>query len=258
VPKFCANLGFLFTEMPFLDRFAASAKAGFSGVESPVPYDYPVEQIFEKLQKYRLRKVLINLPAGDWTGGERGIACLPDRVGEFQDSVAKGIAYAKALDCGLINCLAGIRPNHIAREVALATLIENLRFAGREIAAAGLKLVVEPINSFDVPGFLLNTSKETLDVIDQSGDPCIMLQYDIYHMQRMEGELANTIRKYFDRIGHIQVAGHPGRTEPDRGEINCGYLFKLLDELGYSGWIGAEYKPTALGDFNWLKKWTEG
>jgi hydroxypyruvate isomerase len=255
VPKFCANLGFLFTEIPFLDRFAATAKAGFSGVEHSVPYDYPVEQIVEKLNQHKLAQVLINLPSGDWAGGERGLTCLPDRVGEFQDCVAKGIAYAKAMNCGLINCLAGIKPNALSQEKAWETLISNLRFASNEINAAGITMVVEPINDIDMPGFFLNTSAHALRAIDETGDPRIKLQYDIYHMQRMEGELANTIKKHITRIGHVQVAGNPGRTEPDRGEIDYGYLFKLLDDLGYAGWIGAEYKPTTPGDFAWLKKW---
>jgi hydroxypyruvate isomerase len=216
-----------------------------------------VEQIVEKLDEHKLAQVLINLPAGDWAAGERGIACLPDRVGEFQDGVAKGISYAKGLDCGLINCLAGIKPRHITDEDARATLVSNLRFAGREAAAAGLQLVVEPINHFDIPGFFLNTSAETLRVIDTTGVSSIKLQYDIYHMQRMEGDLANSIKNHINRIGHVQVAGNPGRTEPDRGEIDCGYLFRLLDDLSYAGWIGAEYKPTTPGDFAWLKKWND-
>ncbi len=255
MPRFCANLGFLFTELPFLDRFAASAKAGFLGVECPVPYDVPAEQIADSLRRHGLKQVLINLPAGNWAGGERGIACLPDRVGEFQDGVATGIAYAKALGHPLINCLAGLKPKPLSAERAWETLVANLRFAGREINQAGLSLVVEPINHFDMPGFFLNTSVQTLRAIQDSGEPSIKLQYDIYHMQRMEGDLANTIERHFAQIGHVQVAGSPGRTEPDRGEVNCGYLFDLLDRLGYGGWIGAEYKPTKPLDFDWLKKW---
>lgn len=255
MPKFCANLGFLFTDRPFLDRFAASAKAGFSAVECPIPYDHSVEQIVEKLNKHNLQQVLINLPAGNWAEGERGIACLPDRISEFQDGVGQGITYALGLGRPLINCLAGIKPTDLSRDEAWATLIANLRFAGREIAAAGLQLVVEPINTFDIPNFLLNTSAQTLRALDGAGDQNIKLQYDIYHMQRMEGDLANTLRRIINRVGHVQVAGNPGRTEPDRGEIDCGYLFQLLDELGYQGWIGAEYKATAPDQFDWLKRW---
>jgi hydroxypyruvate isomerase len=257
MPKFCANLGFLFTEIPLLDRFAASAKAGFSGVECPIPFDFPAEQIAETLARHRLKNVLINLPAGNWAAGERGIACLPERVGEFQDSVGKGIEYSKVLGNALINCLAGLKPAALSHDLAWETLVSNLRFAGKEISEEGLSLVVEPINQFDMPGFFLNTSSQTLRAIDGTGDALIRLQYDIYHMQRMEGDLATTIERHFKRIGHVQVAGNPGRTEPDRGEVDCGYLFGLLDRLGYDGWIGAEYKPTRNGDFDWLKRWNE-
>jgi hydroxypyruvate isomerase len=255
MPRFCANLGFLFTEVPYLDRFAASAKAGFSAVESSTPYDVPAEQIAEQLSRHKLKMVLINLPAGKWAEGERGLTCLPDRVGEFQDAVAKGISYAKVLGHPILNCLAGIKPPNLSHEKAWDCLISNLRFAGQEIEKAGLSMVVEPINFYDMPGFFLNTSAQALRAIDAAGVAATKLQYDIYHMQRMEGELANTIRQFIARIGHVQVAGNPGRTEPDRGEIDCGYLFDLLDQLGYHGWIGAEYKPTTAGDFAWLKRW---
>jgi hydroxypyruvate isomerase len=255
MPRFSANLGFLFTELPYLDRFAASAKAGFLGVESPRPYDFPAEQILEIANRHNQQHVLLNLPAGNWEKGDRGLACLPDRKTEFQDSVGEGIAYARTLGAPTINCLAGIRPSNLSSEVAWQTLVSNLQFAGREIEKAGLTLVVEPINTFDMPGFLLSTSAQTMRAIRESGVPSTKLQYDIYHMQRMEGDLANTIEKNIVHIGHVQVAGNPGRTEPDRGEVNCGYLFTLLDRLGYKGWIGAEYKPTQPHDFAWLNQW---
>ncbi len=245
MPKFCANLGFLFTELPFLDRFAASAKAGFSAVEYSAPYDYSAAQLAEILEQNQLQQVLINMPAGDWEGGERGIACLPHKVGAFQNSVGEAISYAKALGNPLVNCLAGIKPATVAPEVAFETLVENLRFAGREIAKAGLTLLVEPINHFDMPGFFLNTSADAVRAIDATGDSRIQLQYDIYHMQRMEGALSDTITNFFPRIGHFQCAGVPGRTEPDQGEIDYAHVFALIDRLGYEGWIGAEYKPVA-------------
>jgi hydroxypyruvate isomerase len=190
-----------------------------------------------------LVQVLFNMPAGDWDRGERGIACLPDRVDEFKSGVEQAISYAKGLGNHLINCLAGIKPESVPEELARATLVSNLKYAGKHLHAAGLTLVVEPINSFDMPGFFLNTSASAMRAIEATGDADIKLQYDIYHMQRMEGELANTIRKLFPRIGHFQCAGVPGRTEPDLGEINYAHLFKLIDGLGYSGWVGAEYKP---------------
>jgi hydroxypyruvate isomerase len=245
MPKFCANLGFLFTEQPFLDRFAASAKAGFSGVEFSQPYDYPVNQLSELLDKNSQKQVLVNLPAGNWEAGERGIACLPERVGEFQDGVGQAIDYSSCLGNHLINCLAGLRPDGISRDVAWETLVGNLRFAGAEMRKAGLTLLVEPINRFDMPGFLLNTSADAIRAIDDAGDAAIKLQYYIYHMQRMEGEVSSTIERLFPRIGHFQCAGVPGRTEPDVGELNYAHVFGLIDRLGYNGWVGAEYKPVA-------------
>ncbi len=255
MPKFCANLGFLFTEVPFLDRFAASAKAGFSAVEYSQPYDYPAAQLFEILQQNQLQQVLFNLPAGDWERGERGLACLPDRVHEFQNGVEHAISYARTLGNHLINCLAGVRPEHVPQALAYETLVNNLRFAGAEMRKAGLTLVVEPINHFDMPGFLLNTSQDALNAIDATGDETIKLQYDIYHMQRMEGALSDTMSKVFARIAHIQCAGVPGRGEPDTGEINYRHIFSLLDALGYGGWVGAEYKPrtTTQAGLGWVQ-----
>jgi hydroxypyruvate isomerase len=258
MPKFCANLGFLFTEVPFLDRFAASAKAGFAAVEFPIPYDYKPEQLVELLDKNRLKQVLTNLPAGNWDAGERGIACLPDRIGEFQDGVETGIAYAKALGNNLINCLAGLTPTGVPRDRLFETLVSNMRFAAQEFDKAGLTLVVEPINTYDMPGFFLDTSSAAMSAIDAANVSSIKLQYDIYHMQRMEGELSTTLQRLMPRIGHIQCAGVPGRTEPDLGEIDYAHLFGLIDKLGYDGWIGAEYKPVAKTEqgLAWLKSYT--
>jgi hydroxypyruvate isomerase len=258
MPKFCANLGFLFTEVPFLDRFAAAAKAGFAAVEFPIPYLYKPEQLSELLSKNRLMAVLINLPAGDWDAGERGIACLPDRVGEFQDGVGTGIAYSKSLGNKLINCLAGLTPEGVPQGKLFETLVGNLRFAAEELDRAGLTLVVEPINTYDIPTFFLNTSAVAMSAIDAANVPSMKLQYDIYHMQRMEGEISTTLQSLMPRIGHIQCAGVPGRTEPDRGEIDYAHVFGLIDKLGYDGWIGAEYKPVAKTEqgLGWLKAYT--
>ncbi|MBI2720448.1 MAG: hydroxypyruvate isomerase [Rhizobiales bacterium] len=256
MPKFAANLSMLFTELPFLDRFAAAAKAGFKGVEYVSPYDFPAEQVAETLRNNGLTQVLFNLPAGNWAAGERGIGCHPDRVGEFQEGVAKAIAYAKVLGNRQINCLAGILPKAVAPEKAEATLISNLRFAAGELKKAGLLLIAEPINTYDIPGFFLNRSAQAMAIFDRVGSDNLKLQYDIYHMQRMEGELAKTIERLFLSIAHIQIAGNPNRTEPDEGEINYAYLFTLLDHLGYTGWIGAEYKPraTTAEGLGWLKR----
>lgn len=245
----------LFTEYEFLERFAAAARAGFSGVEYVGPYDHHAENIAELLHENQLSQVLFNLPAGNWAAGERGIACFPDRVGEFQDGVGRAIDYAKQLKNPIVNCLAGIKPSYVSRETAWQTLVSNLRFAAAELKKIDVTLIVEPINSFDMPGFFLNRSQEALSAIDAAGGEA-RLQYDIYHMQRMEGELAESITRLMSRIGHFQVAGNPGRTEPDRGEINYDFLFKLIDSLGYAGWIGAEYRPVAGTEagLGWLKK----
>ena len=243
MPKFAANLTMLYNELEFTERFEAAAKAGFRGVEYLFPYAYPKEQLAEKLQGHGLTQVLHNLPAGDWAAGERGIAVLPERVGEFQDGVGKAIAYAQALGCNQLNCLAGIKPAALSEERARETLVANLRFAADHLKAAGIRLLVEAINTRDIPGFYVSGTQQTLDLIGATGSDNIYLQYDIYHMQRMEGELAATMEKQLPRIAHIQLADNPGRNEPGTGEINYPFLFALLDRIGYAGWIGCEYKP---------------
>ena len=244
MPRFAANISMLFTELPFLDRFGAAASAGFKGVEYLFPYEAPKEQIAERLKAHGLTQVLFNLPAGDWGAGERGIACHPDRVEEFREGVARAIDYAGALGNTQINCLAGIVPKNAQPERVHATLVANLAYAAEKLKAAGVRLIVEPINSYDIPGFALNRSQQTLDIIDETGAD-IGLQYDIYHMQRMEGELAATLKRLMPRIAHVQIADNPGRNEPGTGEINFPFLFRHLDALGYAGWVGCEYKPLA-------------
>jgi hydroxypyruvate isomerase len=243
MPRLAANLSMLFNEVDFLDRFAAAAAAGFAGVEFHFPYAWPKEQLAEQLARHRLVQVLHNMPPGDWAAGERGIACHPGRVGEFQDGVGKTIEYATALGCRQVNCLAGIVPEGVEPEAIRATLIANLRFAADRLGDAGIRLLIEPINRFDMPGFYLSRSAQALEIIRAANVPNLFLQYDVYHMQRMEGELANTIRAHLPRIAHIQIADTPGRNEPGTGEINYRYLFGFLDAIGYTGWIGCEYKP---------------
>jgi hydroxypyruvate isomerase len=243
VPRLAANLSMLFTEVDFLDRFAAAAAAGFAGVEFLFPYAWPKEQLAEQLARHRLVQVLHNMPPGDWAAGERGIACHPDRIGEFQDSVGKTIEYATALGCRQVNCLAGIVPRDADAEAVRATFVANLRFAAETLGAAGIRLLIEPINGFDMPGFYLSRSAQALEIIRAANVPNLFLQYDVYHMQRMEGELANTIRAHLPRIAHIQIADTPGRNEPGTGEINYRFLFGFLDAIGYTGWVGCEYKP---------------
>lgn len=245
MPKFNANLTMLFNEVPFLDRFQAAAGAGFKGVEFLFPYAFDKDAIAERLDQHGLVQVLHNLPAGDWDAGERGIACHPDRVGEFRDGVGRAIEYATALGCKQLNCLAGIAPAGVDAEKVHATFVANLRFAAARLEEAGIRLLVEPINTFDIPGFHLNRTAQAIALIEEVGSPNLWLQHDVYHMQRMEGELANTIARHLPRIAHMQIADTPGRHEPGTGEINYAWLFRYIDQLGYDGWIGCEYKPAA-------------
>lgn len=258
MPKFAANLTMLFTERPFLERFGAARAGGFDAVEFLFPYAYQPEEIKALLQEYRLQLVLHNLPAGDWEAGDRGIACDPARTAEFRDGVATAIRYAKALGAPQLNCLAGKVPAGADARQVQQTFVENLRFAAGELKAAGLRLVMEPINTFDIPGFYLNRTAQALEVIEQVGSDNLFIQYDIYHMQRMEGEIAATLQKQLKSIKHIQLADNPGRNEPGTGELNYRFLFQHLDRIGYDGWIGCEYKPadTTEAGLGWVKALT--
>ncbi len=258
MPKFAANLTMLWNEVDFLERFALAA-AGFAGVEYLFPYPYPKDRVAELLAKHRLEQVLHNLPPGDWAKGERGIACLPDRVGEFQDGVGKAIEYARALACPQLNCLAGIAPSGVAAEKLRATFVANLKFAAAKLGEAGVKLLIEPINTRDIPGFYLSRSSQALSIIDEVGSPNLFLQYDIYHMQIMEGDLARTIETNLARIPHMQLADNPGRNEPGTGEINYPFLFGHIDRIGYAGWIGCEYKPksTTEAGLSWFSPYRQ-
>ncbi len=257
MPRFAANLSMLFTELDFLDRFEAASRAGFTGVECHFPYPYEPRVLAGKLRAHGLVQVLHNLPAGDWAAGERGIACLPDRVGEFRDGVGEAIAYAKALGCPQLNCLAGIAPPGADPRRVHATLVENLRWAARALAAEGLKLLVEPINTRDIPGFFLCRTRQALDVIAETGSDNVHLQYDVYHMQIMEGDLVPTLERNLARIAHVQIADAPGRHEPGTGEIDYPFIFERLDALGYRGWIGCEYRPRAgtSQGLGWFAPW---
>ncbi len=243
MPKFAANLTMLFNEVPFLERFEKAANNGFTAVEFLFPYAFDVQEIRDRLTRHKLALVLHNLPAGDWDAGERGIACHPDRVQEFREGVARAISYATALGVSQLNCLAGKTPSGVSAEVLRKTFVENLRFAATELKKAGLKLLIEPINTFDIPGFYLSGTSQTLAIMDEVGADNLFLQYDIYHMQRMEGELAASMQRHLPRIAHLQLADNPGRNEPGTGEINYAFLFQFIDKIGYTGWIGCEYKP---------------
>ncbi len=255
MPRFAANLSMLFTEVPLLDRFERAARAGFAAVELQFPYEAPAAEIRRRLDANGLQMVLHNLPAGDWAAGDRGIACNPARVDEFRAGVARGIEYATTLSVPRLNCLSGKAPAGVDEATLRRTFVENLRFAAKALKEAGLKLLVEPINNYDVPGFWLNRTQLALDVLDEVGADNAFVQYDIYHAQRYEGELAATMTKHLARIGHIQLADNPGRNEPGTGEINYPFLFEHLDRIGYAGWIGAEYKPatTTEAGLGWME-----
>ena len=256
MPRFAANLTMLFNEVPFLDRFERAARAGFDAVEFLFPYPYSVADLQDRLVANQLTLVLHNLPAGDWDAGERGIACLPDRVAEFRDGVGLAIEYGRALGAPRLNCLAGKTPSGVSDETLRDTFVENLRFAAAALKQAGIKLLIEPVNTYDIPGFYLNRTAQALAIIDEVGSDNLYLQYDIYHAQRMEGELIATMQKHLARIAHIQLADNPGRHEPGTGEINFERVFAALDRSGYSGWIGCEYKPatTTEAGLGWLER----
>ena len=254
MPRFAANLTMLFTEHPFLDRFEHAAKAGFKAVEFLFPYAFNADDIAQRLKTHGLKLVLHNLPAGDWDAGERGIACHPDRTSEFRDGVAKAISYATALGVDQLNCLAGKSPADVGADVLRKTFVKNLQFAAAEFKEAGLRLLIEPINTFDIPGFYLDRTLQAIDILDEVGADNAFVQYDIYHAQRTEGELAGTLQNHLSRIGHIQLADNPGRNEPGTGEINYPFLFAHIDRIGYAGWIGCEYKPatTTQAGLGWV------
>lgn len=246
MPKFCANLSFLFADAPFPERFGRAAAAGFRGVEYLFPYEWPAADIAGWLRAAGLRQVLFNLPAGDWAAGERGLACLPGREAEFAGGLERALAYAEALDCRNLHCLAGLRPEGACEEEMHATYVANLRLAADRAAALDIRVLIEPINSrVDMPGYWLDTPARAFALLEEIGRPNVAIQFDIYHAQIMAGDLARTIEAGLSRIGHFQAADNPGRHEPGTGEINYLYLFALLDRLGYSGWVGCEYVPQA-------------
>lgn len=254
MPRFAANLSFLFHEVPFEQRFARAAAAGFAGVEYFFPYALPAMRIAGLLEQHRLTQVLFNLPAGDWESGERGIATHPGRVAEFRDGVALALEYAVALGCTQVNCLAGIPPADADPQAVRDTFVENLHYAAGQAAAAGVRMLSEPINSRDMPGFYLNRSAQAIELFDEAGSDNLYLQYDIYHMQVMEGDLAPTLSRLLPRIAHMQFADTPGRHQPGTGEINFPFLFAHVDRIGYTGWMSAEYKPLGGTDasLGWL------
>jgi hydroxypyruvate isomerase len=259
MPRFAANISMMFNELAFLERFAAAAEAGFRGVEYLFPYDYPADTVEEALRKNRLENVLFNLQPGDWAAGERGITCIPGREAEFRDGVEKSLAYALRLKSERVHAMAGIAPAGVDPAEVKATYVSNLKYAAEKFAKHGIMLVIEAINTRDIPGFYLNTQAQSYETLRAVGAPNLKMQMDCYHMQIMEGDLAVKLRKYAPHCGHVQIAGAPERNEPDTGEIRYSYIFDLLDKIGYTGWVGCEYRPagTTVDGLAWFNQETK-
>ena len=247
MPKFAANLSMLYPELPFLDRFQAAAQDGFKAVEYLFPYAFESHEIATRLKAHGLQQVLFNAPPGDWDAGERGLACLPGREAEFRTGIAQALTYAAALGCPRIHVMAGLIPKGSTYESLYPTYVSNVRWAAQEAARQGVDVLMEPINPRDIPGFFLNRQDQAHAIVAEVGAPNLKVQMDLYHCQIVEGDLAMKLRQYLPTgsVGHVQIAGVPQRHEPDLGELNYPYLFSVLDELGYTGWVGCEYRPRA-------------
>lgn len=250
MPQFAANLSMLYPELDFLDRFEAAAKDGFKAVEYLFPYAYDKQELAARLKAHGLQQVLFNAPPGDWDQGERGLACLPGREAEFRSGIARALDYAAALDCSRVHVMAGLVPAGVEREAVRPTYVDNLRWAAAEAAKQGVDVLIEPINTRDIPRFFLNRQDHAHELIAEIGAPNVKVQFDLYHCQIVEGDVAMKIRQYLPtgRVGHFQLAGVPERHEPDIGEMNYPYLFKVIDEVaqqcGWTGWVGCEYRPS--------------
>ncbi|MFP1625600.1 2-oxo-tetronate isomerase [Streptomyces sp. 5K101] len=260
MPRFAANLSMMYTEHDFLDRFAAAAADGFEAVEYLFPYAYDAEELRRRLDDHGLKQVLFNAPPGAWESGERGIAALPGREAEALSGIGRALEYAAALDCPRVHVMAGLvpadaQPAELARH--RATYLANLAPAAEQAAAAGVDILIEPINRRDMPGYFLTTQAEAHAVVRDVGAPNLKVQLDLYHCQIVEGDLTTTLRRDLPpgRVGHLQIAGVPDRNEPDRGEVDFGHLFAVVDDLGFEGWIGCEYRPRAgtSEGLGWLK-----
>ncbi|RPH65553.1 MAG: hydroxypyruvate isomerase [Burkholderiales bacterium] len=243
MPKFAANLSLMYTELPFMQRFEAAARDGFRAVECLFPYEFPAVGIAAALRDNGLQQVLFNAPPGDMAAGDRGTCSLPGREAEFRAGIERAIEVAAALDCPRVHLMAGVVNDQAQRARHRATYVANLRWAARRLAQAGLIALIEPINTRDVPGYLLTTQADAHEVVAEVGEPNLKVQMDLYHCQIVEGDLATKIRRYLGGVGHMQIAGVPERHEPDVGELHYPYLFALIDDLGYDGWIGCEYRP---------------
>jgi 2-dehydrotetronate isomerase len=257
MPRFAANLSLMYTEVPFLDRFAAAARDGLTAVEFLFPYEHSATEIVARLQDHNLTQALFNLPPGDWEAGDRGMACHPGREAEFAAGLERALAYAQATGCQRLHAMAGLIPVGVSPEQARATYVANLRQAAERCAPLGITLLIEPINTRDMPGYFLNFQQQAHDILAEIGAPNLKVQMDWYHCQIMEGDLTRRLEKHFSGVGHIQIAGVPDRHEPDQGEVNFPHLFDRLDALGYEGFVGCEYRPRAgtSEGLGWLKRY---
>jgi hydroxypyruvate isomerase len=261
MPRFAANLSMMFPEFPFLERFAAARKAGFTGVEFLFPYAFDKAEIRRRRDEAGLAQILFNTPPGNWDAGERGFAALPLRRDEFKRGIEQALDYSLALENPRIHVMAGIPAAGDDLAACTACFVENLRWASDLAKAEDVTLLIEPLNPVDMPGYFLKSADQAARIVSDVAAPNVKLQYDLYHQQMSRGAVAQTLREHFPIIGHIQVAGVPGRNEPDAAqELNVAYLFELIDELGYAGWIGCEYRPrgeTSEG-LTWLKAYGIG
>ena len=256
MPRFAANLSMMFNEVGFLDRFDAAARAGFKGVEFLFPYEHPAAEIRRRLDANGLTQALFNMPPGDWAKGERGLASLPGRQAEFREGVKRALDYAAALDCTLVHCMAGIVPQGVSLVTAGAVYAANLAWAAERAPAAGVKLVIEPINHRDMPGYFLNTQAQGAAIVEAVGRDRLGLQFDVYHVQVTEGDITKRMEQFMPVIAHMQIADVPARNEPGTGEIGWPFVFARMDALGYQGWVGCEYRPAGetVAGLGWLKR----
>lgn len=257
MPRLCANVSMMFGELPFLDRFEAAARAGFEGVEFLFPYEHPASELRARLDAHGLTQALFNMPPGDWTAGERGLACLPGRVEEFRAGVHRALEYADALGCRLVHCMAGIVPPGVGHTTAFALYAANLAWAAEQAAQAGVRIALEPINHRDMPGFLLNTVAQGAAVVEALGRDRAGLQFDVYHCQVTEGDLTRRLEAHMPLVAHIQIADVPARHEPGTGEIGWEHVFRTIDALGYAGWVGCEYRPAGdtVAGLSWRRRY---
>lgn len=257
MPRFAANLSMMYAELPFLERFGTAARDGFPAVECLFPYEHPASEVAARLRDHGLQQVLLNAPPGDFSAGERGLASLPGREEAFRQSIETAIDYACAVGAPRVHVMAGLAPDAAARERQWPIYEARVAWAAERLARAGLETMIEPINTRDIPGYLLNTQAQAHALRERLNLPGLKVQMDLYHCQIVEGDVATRLRRHLAGVGHVQIAGVPDRHEPDRGELNYPWLFELLDELGYAGWVACEYRPRAgtSAGLGWIRRW---